>query len=201
MEEDSNVLQLLEEYCKLRSCGPRPKVTYKQQGGYRQLSHDLLESDSFYQSGSLKKEVPTLLATIVDSAHIADSPTIAEQNLQTQDEIIQRLVQLLITFGDDIEAKLKQNPALQQQLQNLNYTMFEKLTSTVQNLLVPSVPGPGSDGPVQQQRIAWAFEVTSRLSAVHVVQRRTVLHFGAQYIEQNHAGWIQQHGGWDEAFD
>lgn len=139
-------------------------------------------------------------------------------------EIIQKLVQLVVMFGDDINAKvcsdsqiqnrrtgqnsqlitssvppspqLKQNPVLKEQLQNLNYKTFEKLTSTVQNLVAPAGQAAGPDRRVEQQKIAWAFEVTSRLSAVGVVHHRRVLNFGAQYIEQNHVGWVQQHGGW-----
>lgn len=139
-------------------------------------------------------------------------------------ELIQKLVQLIVAFGDDINSKvssdsnvqngsepsvdpppppspsapaqLKQNPVLEQQLQNLSYGTFQKLISTVQSLVVPVSRAAGPDGRVEQQKIAWAFEVTSRLSAVGVVQHRRVLSFGAQYIEQNHAGWVQQHGGW-----
>ncbi|XP_047205929.1 apoptosis facilitator Bcl-2-like protein 14 [Girardinichthys multiradiatus] len=202
LQESSNVLQLLEEYCRLRSC---PKVYAQYQGpsiplsrrlsGFRQFS--FYKADTTSQAESVNKEstVPERLANIVVL------PPFTGQNLQTQDEIIQRLVQLMITFGDDINVKLKQNPALQQQLQNLNYNLFEKLTSTMQNLVAPSGRAAGSDSPVQQQRIAWVFELTSRLSAITVVHRRTVLQFGTRYIEENHAGWVQQHGGWEEAFD
>ncbi|XP_013882235.1 apoptosis facilitator Bcl-2-like protein 14 [Austrofundulus limnaeus] len=132
---------------------------------------------------------------------ITESAQIRKEDVQTQEELIQKLVQLIVAFGDDINSKLKQNPVLEQQLQNLSYGTFEKLMSTVQSLVVPVSRAAGPDGRVEQQKIAWAFEVTSRLSAVGVVQHRRVLNFGAQYIEQNHAGWVQQHGGWEEAFD
>ncbi|XP_021174688.2 apoptosis facilitator Bcl-2-like protein 14 [Fundulus heteroclitus] len=215
-QEPADVLRLLEEYCNLRS---RPKIFYQSAGrpshslSRRTIHRSLPSSQQYFFKvvadsprdsepvikaqgpGGTEKTVPERLAQIADLAPITD------QNLQTQDEIIRRLVQLLITFGDDIEEKLKQNPALRQQLQNLNYGMFEKLTSTVQNLVAPSGRAAGSDPPAQKQRIAWAFEVTSRLSAVAVVHRRAVLNFGARYIEENHAGWLQQHGGWEEAFD
>ncbi|KAM4552974.1 apoptosis facilitator Bcl-2-like protein 14 [Fundulus diaphanus] len=215
-QEPADVLRLLEEYCKLRS---RPRIFYQSPGrpsdslSWRTLNGPLPSSQQYFSRlvadspgesepviqaqgpGGTERTVPERLAQIADLAPIT------EENLQMQDEIIRRLVQLLITFGDDIEEKLKQNPALRQQLQNLNYSVFEKLTSTVQNLVVPSGRAAGSDHPVQKQRIAWAFEVTSRLSAVAVVHRRAVLNFGARYIKENHAGWLQRHGGWEEAFD
>ncbi|XP_007542415.1 PREDICTED: apoptosis facilitator Bcl-2-like protein 14 [Poecilia mexicana] len=211
LQDQDKLLLLVEKYCNLRSPPvlhlkglgepgrPSAPSLYKQSKKVviaQTLFLDI-ESDSLDRSGSVKKaqNVPRQLAKIADSAPIV------EQNLQTQDEIIQRLVKLMITLGDDINVKLKQNPALQQQLQNLNYNLFEKLTCTVQNLVVPPDQAACPDGLVQKQRIAWAFEVTSRLSSVTVVQRRAIQQFGARYIAENHAGWVQQQGGWEEAFD
>lgn len=77
----------------------------------------------------------------------------------------------------------------------MNYNMFEKVTSSVQNR-VQMDPTAGSEERLQQQKISWAFEVTSRLSTIGVVQRRRVLSFGDQYIQQHHSDWVQQHGGW-----
>ncbi|KAG7217680.1 hypothetical protein INR49_021235 [Caranx melampygus] len=105
----------------------------------------------------------------------------------------------MITFGDDINQKITQNPLLQQQLSNMNYDLFEKVTSTVQNL-VDSGQVSECEEEVQQKKIAWAFEVTSRLSVVGVVQRRRLLSFGDRYIQQHHSAWVQEHGGWDEVF-
>ncbi|XP_008410689.1 uncharacterized protein si:ch211-218c6.8 [Poecilia reticulata] len=212
LQDQDKLLLLVEKYCNLRS----PPVAYFEGPVEPERPSGLspckplvdktlilripsvdIESDSFDRSGSVRKaqNVPRQLAKIADSAPIA------EQNLQTQDEIIQRLVELMITLGDDINMKLKQNPALQQQLQDLNYNLFEKLTCTVQNLVAPPDQAACPDGLVQKQRIAWAFEVTSRLSSVTVVHRRAIQQFGARYIAENHAGWVQQQGGWEEAFD
>lgn len=87
--------------------------------------------------------------------------------------------------------QIAQSPQLQQQLSHLTYDLFEKVTSSVQDLVHSS-----SEEDVQQKKIAWAFEVTSRLSVVGVVQRRTVLSFGDRYIQQHHSAWVQEHGGW-----
>ncbi|XP_039989099.1 apoptosis facilitator Bcl-2-like protein 14 [Xiphias gladius] len=106
----------------------------------------------------------------------------------------------MIRLGDDIHEKIKENTVLQQQLSNLNYNMFEKLTSGVQNLVGQRGQATASEERIQRQKIAWAFEVTSRLSATGVVQRRRVLSFGELYIQQHHSAWVQQHGGWEEVF-
>ncbi|KAM9375454.1 apoptosis facilitator Bcl-2-like protein 14 [Pholidichthys leucotaenia] len=128
---------------------------------------------------------------------ITESAPIHEVELRNQDDIIQRLVELMITQGDHIDRKIKQNPKLHQQLQNLTYDTFKRLTSSIQNL----VEQTGSEQQIQQVQIAWAFEVTSRLSATGLVHQRRVLTFGERYIRENHAAWVQQHGGWVEALD
>ncbi|KAF3705999.1 Apoptosis facilitator Bcl-2-like protein 14 [Channa argus] len=131
---------------------------------------------------------------------INKSAPIPEVVVEDQDETIRKLVELMITFGDDINMKIHQDPVLQEQLSNLSYDTFQKLTFSVQNL-VQSGPAAESEDQIQQQKISWAFEVTSRMSVITVVQRRRVLSYGDQYIQQHHSAWIQEHGGWDEVFD
>ncbi|CAI5668424.1 apoptosis facilitator Bcl-2-like protein 14 [Oreochromis niloticus] len=116
------------------------------------------------------------------------------------DDIVQRLVELIRAEGDDIDRKIKQNLDLQQQLRDLDYDMFKKLTSSVQSLVHPAERAVPSEVQIQRQTIALAFEVTSRLSATSLVHQRRVLSFGERYIRENHSAWVEQHGGWAEAF-
>ena len=95
-----------------------------------------------------------------------------------------------------VAAQIKQNSVAQQQLSSLNYDTFKALTSSVQRLVGQGGAAAASEEQVQWQNIALAFEVTSRLSATGVVQRRRVLSFGERYIRQHHSAWVQQHGGW-----
>ncbi|XP_053175434.1 uncharacterized protein si:ch211-218c6.8 [Scomber japonicus] len=137
---------------------------------------------------------------------IADSAPIPDMHVEDQDEIVQRLVTLLKSSGDNINDKIKQNPFLQQQLSSMTYDTFAKLTSSVQSLVQPegraaAAAAAASDRRIQQQKIALAFEVTSRLSAMEVIPRRRVLSFADQYIQQHHQDWLQQQGGWKEAFE
>ncbi|KAG7218079.1 hypothetical protein INR49_020638 [Caranx melampygus] len=180
---DSEVLLLLEEYCShRRSTGTR---------SYCGVLH-LQGPDDSGESQSRSSAVDRLV-------QITDSAPVPKVYVESQDEIVQKLVNLMITFGDDINQKITQNPLLQQQLSNMNYDLFEKVTSTVQNL-VDSGQVSECEEEVQQKKIAWAFEVTSRLSVVGVVQRRRLLSFGDRYIQQHHSAWVQEHGGWDEVF-
>ncbi|XP_034031886.1 apoptosis facilitator Bcl-2-like protein 14 [Thalassophryne amazonica] len=130
------------------------------------------------------------LAQIADSAIIPEVD-LEETGLDSQDQIVQLLVDLLKSSGDEMNKKILQNDVLKRQLSTLNYSLFEKFTFSMQSLVCKT----------PQEKIAWAFEVTSRLSAVHVVPRRRVLSFGDRYIRQHHSAWVQQHGGWEKAFD
>ncbi|XP_026166703.1 apoptosis facilitator Bcl-2-like protein 14 [Mastacembelus armatus] len=130
---------------------------------------------------------------------ISESAPIPEVDVGEQDEIVQKLMKLLMKSGDDMNAKIEENQALQQQLSNLNYKMFAKLMSTLQNVVQRG--RLGSEQQTEQQKIVWAFEVTSRLSALGVTQRRRVLGFGERYIQQHHGAWVEQHGGWEKAFE
>lgn len=92
--------------------------------------------------------------------------------------------------------QIKQNLDLQQQLRDLDYDMFKELTSSVQSLVHPAERAAPSEVHIQRQKIALAFEVTSRLSATSLVHQRRVLSFGERYIQENHSAWVEQHRGW-----
>lgn len=79
------------------------------------------------------------------------------------------------------------------QVKDLDYNMFKELTSSMQNLVNE---GEASEVQVQRQKIALVFEVTSRLSALNLVYQRRILSFGAQYIQETHLAWVEQHRGW-----
>ncbi|XP_050929046.1 apoptosis facilitator Bcl-2-like protein 14 isoform X2 [Lates calcarifer] len=176
---DREVFLLLEEYC----CRRR-------------------RSEQELQPTECTDEVSNL-STVVDRlVQITDSAPVPEVVVENQDEIIQKLVDLMITFGDNINERIRQSTVLQRQLSDFTYDAFEKLTSSVQNLLdrTRAAPSEDSEERIQQRRIAWAFEVTSRLSATGVIQRRRMLSFGERYIQQHHSAWVLQHGGWEEVF-
>ncbi|XP_063052332.1 uncharacterized protein si:ch211-218c6.8 [Engraulis encrasicolus] len=148
-----------------------------------------------------------------------------------EEDVIQKLVALLRSTGDELDAELKKNPALLKQLQDsFSYSLFERVTQTFLSYVLPSPSSPsaasasaasssasssssasasasssasGSATPSSQQaqQIAMTFEVTSRLSVLDGQPMNRVLGFGAQYLQQNYSGWVQQHGGWDKAFD
>ncbi|KAM7397211.1 hypothetical protein PAMP_020203 [Pampus punctatissimus] len=199
--EESEVLLLLREYCSRRSRQRSKWVVYMpcsphkiQLQSFRDHESGEVEFRSGWEGGSPASTRTAVAGRLVQ---IAESAPIPEVVVDDQDEIIQKLVELVKTAGDDINKKIQQNVFMQQQLSAMNYDMFERLTSSVQSLVGPEA----SDQRIQKQRIAWAFEVTSRLSATDFVPRRRVLSFGDRYIQQHHNAWLQQHGGWEEVFD
>ncbi|XP_023258272.1 apoptosis facilitator Bcl-2-like protein 14 [Seriola lalandi dorsalis] len=223
--EDSEVLLLLEEYCFKRSwqrSTGRSQRRLMSGGGAARLEGGGDNTAPSFFSTILKVQArkgfsnqggweadsteekhdasQTRSVAVERLVQITQSAPVPEVYVESQDEIIQRLVALMMAFGDDIDKKIQQSPVLQQQLCNMNYDLFEKLTYSVQKLVNRPGRAAASEERIQQQKIAWAFEVTSRLSAVGVVQRRRVLSFGDRYIQQHHAAWVQQHGGWDEVF-
>ncbi|XP_030587959.1 apoptosis facilitator Bcl-2-like protein 14 [Archocentrus centrarchus] len=170
----SEVFQLLKKYCNKRS-----KQVVSEQFMLCSVKRVSSAEPSTYD--------------VVHNRMFRCSEMSAQANM---DDIVQRLVELIKAQGDYIDKKIKDSI----DLQDLNYNMFKKLTSSVQNLVIQTDQAEASEVQIQRQKIALAFEVTSRLSSLNIVHQRRLLSFGAQYIEESHSAWVEQHGGWAEAF-
>ncbi|XP_053533931.1 apoptosis facilitator Bcl-2-like protein 14 isoform X1 [Ictalurus punctatus] len=132
--------------------------------------------------------------------HIVDSVSPAQDQVVTESDIIQRLVELMKEYGDKVNEKIEKDQELLRYLQGFfSYTLFEELASAFISSVVPSGKQMKEDND-QKIKIAWTFEMTSRLSALDLQPMNRVMGFGAQYVHQHFAPWIQQHGGWENAF-
>ena len=81
-------------------------------------------------------------------------------------------------------------------LQNsFSYTVFENVASAFVGSVVPTSTRE-EEASEQKTVIAWTFEMTRRLTALDLQPMNRVMGFGAQYLHQHFAPWIQQHGGW-----
>lgn len=88
--------------------------------------------------------------------------------------------------------QVKNKKHLAEQLQkSFDYNFFKKVTDTFLQHM-----GFYGDPDSQKTKIALAFEVTSRLTAMDNHPMNRVLGFGVKYLQENHSAWIQQHGGW-----
>lgn len=81
-------------------------------------------------------------------------------------------------------------------LQGFSYRMFVELASAFTRSMVPLGKEKNND---QKIKMAWTFEMTSRLSALDLQPMNRAMGFGAQYVQQHFSQWIQQHGGWVSA--
>ncbi|XP_039893586.1 apoptosis facilitator Bcl-2-like protein 14 [Simochromis diagramma] len=199
--ETSEVFQLLEKYCSKRSKQRSPEMAVRMIAARRVKGNvPVIFPQGPAPSASFQKSLEVVLdgegeSSTCDEVHNRMLSTSAHT-----DDIVQRLVELIRAEGDDIDRKIKQNLDLQQQLRDLDYDMFKELTSSVQSLVHPAERAAPSEVQIQRQKIALAFEVTSRLSATSLVHQRRVLSFGERYIQENHSAWVEQHRGWAEAF-
>ncbi|XP_072551135.1 apoptosis facilitator Bcl-2-like protein 14 [Salminus brasiliensis] len=193
---------LLEKYCGRRKsrtrekpairpmCAPAPErlqeTTWKV----------VLAADSSADTGEFGDVVENL-------AHIVDGAPLVPDDVVTDggESVIQRLVELLKESGDELNERIQRDHELLRYLQNsFSYSVFEKLVSSFIGSVVPSRKEKDDVGE-QKTQIAWTFEMTSRLRALDLQPMNRVMGFGAQYLHQNFAQWIQQHGGWEKVFN
>ncbi|XP_026143164.1 apoptosis facilitator Bcl-2-like protein 14 [Carassius auratus] len=123
-----------------------------------------------------------------------DSPVAKEAN----SDVIVRLVDLLKKSGDELNATIQSNQELLGYLQQtFSYDLFKTLTKAFITSSVPEF----LQSRKKREQIALAFEVTSRLKALDLHPMNRVMGYGAQYLQENFAPWVKQHGGWEKAFD
>ncbi|KAG5273912.1 hypothetical protein AALO_G00157010 [Alosa alosa] len=207
--DDSTEFKLLQAYCtrrKKRSSKRRSALNESLVTPLRLPHHtsQLKPNQKAVGSSGLRR-VAQGLAPPDELGRVADKLTQIADNVDhvpdvvvtDSDDLIQRLVELLREAGDELDGK---NPELVKQLQgSFSYSLFEKVTKTFLDCVVPS--WAGSTHGTQQAQIAMTFEVTSRLSTLDVQPMNRIMGFGAHFLQQNFSGWVQKYGGWEKAFD
>ncbi|MCJ8733259.1 hypothetical protein PDJAM_G00221300 [Pangasius djambal] len=199
--------QLLEIYHKKRKsrsiAKPRhPLVLQDCSDKYQQPIVNLCEQVSARRRVAASAQTePEAFAQVTDKlTHIVDSAPPAQDQVVTDCDVIQQLVELLKEYGDQVNEKIQKDKELLNYLQGLfSYNLFEKLASAFIHSMVPPDKQREEDND-QKMKIAWTFEMTSRLSALDLQPMNRTMGFGAQYVHKHFAPWIQQHGGWDNAF-
>ncbi|XP_060779775.1 apoptosis facilitator Bcl-2-like protein 14 [Neoarius graeffei] len=144
-------------------------------------------------------QVAAKLTDIVDSV----PPTQDQVETDSGSGVIQRLVELLKEYGDQVNEKIQNDEQLLRHLQgSFSYNLFEKLASAFIQSIVPQGKAEERQREEVDQKIkiAWTFEMTSRLSTLDLQPMNRAMGFGAKYVHQHFAPWIQQHGGWENAF-
>ncbi|XP_064174697.1 apoptosis facilitator Bcl-2-like protein 14 [Anguilla rostrata] len=135
------------------------------------------------------------LSSIVDSVDM----NVDDIEADGQDDVIQQIVDLLRESGDQFTEKIKEDKVLARHFGggDFTYAAFARIASRFLQEVAPSSSSSPS-GAVS--RIALACEVTRKLTAVDGHPMNMVMGFGAKYLRENFSTWVQQHGGWENAF-
>ncbi|CAJ1054558.1 apoptosis facilitator Bcl-2-like protein 14 [Xyrichtys novacula] len=133
---------------------------------------------------------------------ISDVPfTPPEVETDSSDDVEKVIGLLLREAGDRLN---EQEEELKTAVSRIfwNYDFFERLLSTLLNRMGLLPSNPDSPGPQSSPKtqIAVTCEVTSRLSAADTLPMRRLLGHGARYLQEHYSTWVQQQGGYEEAF-
>lgn len=78
----------------------------------------------------------------------------------------------------------------------MSYTFYSRVTDLVLEETRVADPTMDSEIQVQKTKIAFAMEVTTRLSDLGSHPMNAVLGFGTKYLKEKFSPWIQSQGGW-----
>ncbi|XP_062860797.1 apoptosis facilitator Bcl-2-like protein 14 [Trichomycterus rosablanca] len=191
-------LQLLETYHCMRKSKTRAKPQNKVTN-----TGVLFKKIVVTPQGPASAGTGTTSSVVDELTRIVDRVPAAQDEVQTDSDtdLIQRLVDLLKESGDKLNEKIQRDKELLGYLENcFSYNLFETLTAAFICKVVPARE-QAEETTEQKRKIAWTFEMTSRLSALDLQPMNRVMGFGAQYVHQHFTPWIQQHGGWENTFN
>uniref|UniRef100_UPI0037E99117 apoptosis facilitator Bcl-2-like protein 14 isoform X2 n=1 Tax=Semicossyphus pulcher TaxID=241346 RepID=UPI0037E99117 len=187
---------------KILSCISPPKTLEKPE----ELSRTVEEPDVTGRSCTFRndwveedeklKEAASRLTKIID-----DIPFVPPEVETDSPDDLEAVIGLLLREAGD---QLNESEELKKVVSRIlwNYSFFDNLMTTflTRMSLLPSsrdVSGPRAS---QTTQIAVACEVTRRLSAADTLPMSRQLGFGAKYLHEHYSSWVQQQGGYEEAF-
>ncbi|XP_039523756.1 apoptosis facilitator Bcl-2-like protein 14 [Pimephales promelas] len=136
------------------------------------------------------------LTEISDSVHFTSSDIEPDGD----DDVVQRLAEILRVHGDELNEKIKKDKALYETLQSstFKYSFFKKVMDAVCGSVTLEPPTEG-----QKVDVALICEATSQLYGVNYHPMNRVLGFGAKYLRENYSKWISRnmHAGNGEVED
>ncbi|XP_062989457.1 apoptosis facilitator Bcl-2-like protein 14 [Elgaria multicarinata webbii] len=131
----------------------------------------------------------------------ATSKPVDEENDGKDEEakIIDTIVDLLRKSGDELQEKVQKDKTFSQCFSDLmSYAFFTKVADQfLEKAIVDSATD--CEGQVQSTKIAFAMEVTTRLTAMDSHPMNIVLGFGTKYLKEHFSSWIYSQGGWEKA--
>lgn len=125
-----------------------------------------------------------------------------EFETDTHDDYVEKVIGLLLReAGDRLNDKDLNAANIAAEL-FWKYSFFEKLMDGLLIKMGLKTPDPEALGPKASPKthIAVTCEVASRLSAVNTLPMNLMLSHGAKYLQEYYSSWVQQNGGYEEAF-
>ncbi|XP_078098870.1 uncharacterized protein LOC144512159 isoform X2 [Sander vitreus] len=145
------------------------------------------------------KDLAGKLTNIADE--IPFIPPEIETDSPTDVNVEKTIGLLLRESGDRLNEKELKDAAIATEL-FWDYSFFKLLMTTLLTRMGLRTPNPDSPGPKAspKSQIAVTCEVTSRLSALNTLPSNQLLDHGARYLQHYYSSWVQQQGGYEEAF-
>ncbi|TDG96556.1 hypothetical protein EPR50_G00229820 [Perca flavescens] len=146
------------------------------------------------------KDLAGKLTNIADE--IPFIPPDLETDSPTVDVNVEKTIGLLLReSGDRLNEKELKDAGIATEL-FWNYSFFKMLMTTLLTRMGLQSPNPDSPGPKASPKtqISVTCEVTSRLSALSTLPSNRLLDHGARYLQNYYSSWVQQQGGYEEAF-
>ncbi|XP_069084114.1 apoptosis facilitator Bcl-2-like protein 14 isoform X1 [Pleurodeles waltl] len=125
--------------------------------------------------------------------------SVEADGISDEEALIQQIAAVLRESGDRLQEEIKSDQTLYQGIRKLltSYSYFTKVTDLyVGNQVIEE------EMEIQQQsvKIAFAMDITTKLTAIDNHPMNKVLGFGVKYLKEKFSPWIQEHGGWEKAF-
>ncbi|XP_031438960.1 apoptosis facilitator Bcl-2-like protein 14 isoform X1 [Clupea harengus] len=116
------------------------------------------------------------------------------------EDLVHELVKLLRESGDELNEKIKNNKAFQEQLQRaFTYSFFKTVMSGFLAKLNLTQSNPFTESP-EKTKIAMTCDVVTRLSTMDTHPMSQAMGFGEKYLKDYFTPWVVQNGGWNQVF-
>lgn len=142
--------------------------------------------------GKFKESVPKILHFRLEGLQ----PRACDSKKDGEDQIINKIVELLKYSGDQLGREIKKDKALMSTFQEgLSYSVFRTIT----DLFLRDVDTRGeSEVKAQGFKAALAIDAIAKLTAIDNHPMNRMLGFGTKYLREYFSPWVQQNGGWEK---
>ncbi|XP_078529586.1 apoptosis facilitator Bcl-2-like protein 14 isoform X2 [Lissotriton helveticus] len=200
-----------QEGCMMPMPAPpmmRTSATRDQRGAGGYNKRPLLDGDAAPDPETVAYIIDHLVEILNDAPGYSSDPgyrtlrrsfSVEADGVSDDEALIQRIAAVLRESGDRLQEEIKSDKTLHQGICELftSYNYFKKVTDLYVGDQVIE-----EEVEIQQQsvKIAFAMDLTTKLTAIDHHPMNKVLGFGVKYLKEKFSPWIKEHGGWEKAF-